>query len=84
MKLEGGMAIPLGGDKEKNLSPNLIQQLSAMEKELITRALVESGGVKTKAADYLGINEATLRYKMKKHGIIITRRGHLPFTHSGG
>jgi len=40
-----------------------------MEKALIDRALAKCGGVKTKAADFLGINRNTLNKKVKELGI---------------
>ncbi len=43
--------------------------LEEIERELITKALENSSGVQTKAADELGISERVLRYKIKKYGI---------------
>ena len=40
-----------------------------IEHSLIDRALAKCGGVKTKAADYLGINRNTLNKKVKDYGI---------------
>jgi len=40
-----------------------------IEKALIDRALAKCGGVKTKAADFLGINRNTLNKKVKELGI---------------
>ena len=42
---------------------------SAHEESLIDRALHKCGGVKTKAADFLGINRNTLNKKVKELGI---------------
>jgi two-component system NtrC family response regulator len=41
--------------------------LSEIEKDLIIKALDKYGGVQTKAAESLGINERVLRYKMQKY-----------------
>lgn len=46
--------------------PTLSAALEAMEKQLITRALVRFGGNKTKAARLLGLPRQTLSYKMKQ------------------
>jgi len=40
-----------------------------IERALIDRALSKCGGVKTKAADFLGINRNTLNKKVKELGI---------------
>jgi len=41
------------------------------EQALILSTLVQAGGNITRAADLLGIERGTLRYKMKKHGISV-------------
>jgi len=43
--------------------------IDQMEHALIDRALAKCGGVKTKAADFLGINRNTLNKKVKDLGI---------------
>jgi DNA-binding NtrC family response regulator/predicted negative regulator of RcsB-dependent stress response len=48
---------------------SLLIQLAEYEKEQIEKALVKSNWIKTKAAKLLNIDEALLRYKMKKHNI---------------
>ncbi len=48
---------------------SLLSQLAEYEKEQIERALAKSNWVKTKAARLLNIDEALLRYKIKKHNI---------------
>jgi transcriptional regulator with PAS, ATPase and Fis domain len=48
---------------------SLLGQLAEYEKEQIKRALVKSNWVKTKAARFLNIDEALLRYKIKKYNI---------------
>lgn len=46
-----------------------IEQIDLMEKEMIEKALAKSNGVKTRAARLLNINEALLRYKIKRWNI---------------
>lgn len=46
----------------------LSENFKSMEKYLIARALEESHGNRTKAAEMLGITYRALRYKMKKYG----------------
>jgi two-component system response regulator PilR (NtrC family) len=43
--------------------------LENVEKEMIMKALKEAGGVKTKAAEMLGISFRSLRYRLKKLGL---------------
>ncbi|GIX06327.1 MAG: acetoacetate metabolism regulatory protein AtoC [Candidatus Poribacteria bacterium] len=43
--------------------------VESLEREMILQALLEAGGVQTRAAEKLGITERNLRYKMKKYGI---------------
>jgi len=43
--------------------------MDQIERALIDRALGKCGGVKTKAADFLGINRNTLNKKVKDLGI---------------
>ena len=43
--------------------------IDAIETALIEKALQHTGGVKTKAADFLGINRNTLNKKVKDLGI---------------
>jgi two-component system response regulator AtoC len=44
----------------------LEQKLAALEKELISQALIQAGGVKTEAAQILGISRFALLRKMKR------------------
>ena len=48
---------------------SLLDQKAKLEKDEIEKALAKANGVKTKAARLLNIDEALLRYKMKKHNI---------------
>ena len=48
---------------------SLLEQVEALERRLIIRAMRKSKGVKTLAANILRIHEATLRKKIKRYGI---------------
>jgi len=48
---------------------SLLSRLAEYEKEEIKKALIKSNWVKTKAAKLLNIDEALLRYKIKKYNI---------------
>ena len=48
---------------------NLPESLEEVERDLIVKALHQTQGVQTKAAESLGISERVLRYKMKKYRI---------------
>jgi transcriptional regulator with PAS, ATPase and Fis domain len=63
-----------GQNGRSNGYSSLPKQQAEYEIEQIERALTEAKGVKTQAARLLGIDEAVLRYKMKKHGINIPRQ----------
>ena len=52
-----------------NAGFNLDEWLEDMEKTVLLRALEKSGGVKKKAADLLGINFRSIRYRLSKLGI---------------
>jgi len=45
---------------------NLNEMVSAMERNMIMKALEKTGGVRSKAAQFLGLNRTTLLEKMKK------------------
>jgi DNA-binding NtrC family response regulator len=47
----------------------MISSIASTEKELVTRALEEAGGNRSKAADILGISRTKLYDRLKKHGI---------------
>jgi transcriptional regulator with GAF, ATPase, and Fis domain len=55
---------------KSNNHTSLLSQLAEYEKEQINKALVKSNWVKTKAARLLNIDEALLRYKIKKYNIV--------------
>jgi len=56
-------------DLEGKHGENLDTLLENVEREMIVKALKEAGGVKTKAAEILGISFRSLRYRLKKLGI---------------
>jgi two-component system, NtrC family, response regulator AtoC len=49
--------------------PGSVGDLSQWERSMIERALLETGGNQTKAAQRLGITRDTLRYRLKKFGL---------------
>jgi len=49
-----------------NLNEPLTETIKKVEKKLISQALDQTGGIKTKAAELLGISERVLRYKIKQ------------------
>lgn len=51
------------------LTGSFQEQVAAFEKQLITDALQKNNGVQTKAAEYLGMTERHLRYKLKKYNL---------------
>jgi DNA-binding NtrC family response regulator len=50
-------------------SENLPEMIRRLESQAIRRALHKAGGVQTRAAEFLGVSERVLRYKMGKYGI---------------
>ncbi len=44
-------------------------ELARLEKDYLNRALAESGGVKKQAAELLGLNFRSFRYRLKKYGL---------------
>lgn len=48
---------------------DLEQHLADIEKSILQKALVQAGGVKTRAAELLGINARSLRYRLEKYGL---------------
>lgn len=51
--------------KEKNLPASV----EGIERQMIREAMVQAGGIQTRAAELLGISERALRYKLKKYGL---------------
>ena len=50
-------------------SGSLPEQVEALERAAIERALAEAGGVQNRAAELLGITERNLRYKLQKYDL---------------
>ncbi|NLI81803.1 MAG: sigma-54-dependent Fis family transcriptional regulator [Deltaproteobacteria bacterium] len=48
---------------------DLEQYLADIEKTILQKALAQAGGVKTKAAELLGINARSMRYRLEKYGL---------------
>ena len=57
---------PASGD---DAGDGLDAAVEALERRLIQAALARTGGVQTRAAAELRIDERVLRYKLKKYGI---------------
>ena len=57
-------------DLQQEPAPSLDDAVCALEKRLIEKALNTNSGVQTKAAEYLGISERVLRYKLKKYEMV--------------
>ncbi len=55
------------------LPSDLDGELERVEREIVTRALRECGGIQARAAERLGITERSLWHRVKKLGIRITR-----------
>ena len=51
------------------MSETLSEMVEDLEKGAIIQALEKTDGVRTKAADLLGISERNLRYKMEKYRV---------------
>jgi len=51
---------------------SLFERVEQLERQLITEALLATGGNKSEAARRLGIHEATVRTKLKRYGISAT------------
>jgi DNA-binding NtrC family response regulator len=63
--LEATLPTPAAGVHDCHLRTNL----DALEKQLITKAIAQAGGVKKEAAALLGIDAKNLGYYLRKHGI---------------
>ena len=66
MPVEPGGVGPVDGGGDPD---SLNQKLEGLERRLIEEALQRSGGVKTQAADILGIKTSALYYKLDKYGL---------------
>jgi DNA-binding NtrC family response regulator len=61
-------ALPCGA-----AAASLPEMVAALERRAIRRALSEHGGVRTRAAESLGISERVLRYKLDLYGLDSTK-----------
>jgi two-component system NtrC family response regulator len=59
----------LSTPKPPDSNGSLHEALEAIEREMISKALADTGGNQTQAAKQLGIGERTLRYRLKKLGL---------------
>lgn len=60
-------SFPAGPDDEENLSIKKAE--NTIERELIRKALVKTGGNRTQAAKILEISHRSLLYKLKEYGV---------------
>ena len=60
-------AVSNGGPPERATS--LSRRLEDLERKLIEQALEQAGGVKTRAAEILGVKTSALYYKLDKYGL---------------
>jgi DNA-binding NtrC family response regulator len=56
-------------DVGTSVGGSLPEQVEALERASIRRALEEADGVQSRAAESLGITERNMRYKLKKYGL---------------
>ena len=55
--------------KSSDRNGTLHEALESLERDMISKALAETGGNQSQAAQKLGIGERTLRYRLKKLGL---------------
>jgi two-component system NtrC family response regulator len=63
--------LPLSLDEpepQSDAQKHLTAAVEGLERRMIKEALTRAGGVQTHAAEFLGITERALRYKLKKYG----------------
>ncbi|AUN32580.1 sigma-54-dependent transcriptional regulator [Niveispirillum cyanobacteriorum] len=58
---------------EQGFVGNLDEELERIERDIVTQALRDCGGIQARAAEGLGITERSLWHRVKKLGIRITR-----------
>src|SRR5215218_728393 len=66
---DGAIAVPAQEAASSPVAEPAGSDLTQWERSLIERAMRESGGNQTKAAQRLGITRDTLRYRLKKFGL---------------
>jgi DNA-binding NtrC family response regulator len=67
-------AAPAGSVEIGEGGIDLNNMVSTMERNMIRKALEKAGGVRSKAAQLLGLNRTTLLEKMKKMGIEMQKK----------
>ena len=68
-EITGSLAVQ-SSEKEMEMSRlNLTEQVEQLEKKLVLRALDQTKGNQTQAANLLGISERNLRYRLNKWGL---------------
>jgi DNA-binding NtrC family response regulator len=72
---------PLAVTAPADINGTLLDTVNGFERQLIERALIETNGVQTKAANKLGTTRRILRYRMEKLDINV---GVSPKTEQGG
>jgi len=70
--LLGDRAVPPPGELEIASDFSLERHLDEIERRHLLEALKKSGGVKTKAAQLLGLTFRSFRYRLAKHGLAAT------------
>ncbi len=68
---EAAAAPAVPGAPPADGTPRLAEAVDAFERQLVTRALEEAGGVQTRAAERLGTTRRILKYRMEKLGISV-------------
>jgi nitrogen regulation protein NR(I) len=68
------IAAPAGSVEIGEAGIDLNNMVSTMERNMIRKALEKAGGVRSKAAQLLGLNRTTLLEKMKKMGIEMQKK----------
>nr|WP_309897077.1 sigma-54 dependent transcriptional regulator [Archangium sp.] len=62
-------AVPPGSDETLRAGFSLEHHLDDAERRYLLAALAQSGGVKTRAAELLGLTFRSFRYRLAKHGL---------------
>jgi two-component system response regulator PilR (NtrC family) len=66
---EGAQELPVGGGF------SLEKHLDHLERQYLTHALKKADGVKTRAAELLGLSFRSFRYRLAKHGLASADEG---------
>ncbi|MBI1998006.1 MAG: sigma-54-dependent Fis family transcriptional regulator [Deltaproteobacteria bacterium] len=68
----GGGDLPLtleASEEKSGHETQLTAAVEGLERRMIKEALARADGIQTRAAEFLGITERALRYKLKKYGL---------------